>query len=66
MRREIGEPIGFIEETKVLFLRGELRAKGLCREIDHGLHPFSMRCRGFDRRDNRVLCSCFAAGEGRE
>ncbi len=37
MRREIVEPIGFIEETKVFVLRGELRAKGLCREVDPGL-----------------------------
>jgi hypothetical protein len=64
VRREFVEPIGFIEETKVFFLRGELRAKGLCRKVDPA--SFNMRCRGFDGRDNRLLCSCCAAGEGRE
>lgn len=63
---EIVALIGFIEETKVRFLRGTPRAKDLRRELDSGLRPFSMRCRGFDCRDNRVLYSCFTAGAGRE
>ena len=58
MGRESVALIGFIEETKVRFLRGTPRAKDL--------RPFSMRCRGFDCRDNRVLYSCFTAGAGRE
>jgi hypothetical protein len=43
LRREIVELIGFIEETKVRFLRGELRAKDLSREVDVGLARFNMR-----------------------
>lgn len=42
---EIVALIGFIEETKVRFLRGTPRAKDLRRELDCGLRPFSLRCR---------------------
>jgi len=61
MRREIAELIGFIEETKIRFLRGELRAKELYREVDFGLHQFKMRYRGFDCGENRLFHSYFSA-----
>lgn len=60
LRREIVELIGFIEEAKVRFLRGELRAKDLYREVDFGLHQFKMRCQGFDCRGNRVFNAYFS------
>lgn len=61
LQREIVELIGFIEETKVRFLRGELRAKDLYREVNFGLHQFKMRYRGFDCSDNRVFNSYFSS-----
>lgn len=66
LRREIVELIGFIEETKVRFLRGELRAKDLYREVDFGLNQFNMRYRGFDCRENRVFLSYFSEGTVRQ
>lgn len=64
LQREIVELIGFIEETKVRFLRGELRAKELYREVNFGLHQFNMRYRGFDCRENRVFHAYFSPGAG--
>jgi len=61
MRREIAELIGFIEEAKIRFLRGELRASELYREVGFGLHQFEMRYRGFDCSENRVFHSYFSA-----
>jgi len=61
MRREIAELIGFIEETKIRFLRGELRAKDLYREVEFGLSQFNMRYRGFDCSENRVFHSYFSS-----
>lgn len=60
-RRDIVELIGFIEETKIRFLRGELRAKELYREVDFGLHQFKMRNQGFDFTSNPVFLSYFSA-----
>jgi len=59
-KREIVDLIRFIEETKIRFLLGELRAKELYREVDFGLHQFKMRHRGFDCRDNRVFSSYYS------
>ncbi len=66
LRREIVELIGFIEETKVRFLRGELRARELYREVFFGLNQFNMRYRGFDCRENRVFHSYFTTGASLE
>ena len=61
LRREIVELIGFIEEAKVRFLRGELRAKDLYREVNFGLHQFELRYRGLNCRDNRVFNAYYSA-----
>ncbi len=66
LRREIFELIGFIEEAKVRFLRGELRAKDLYREVNFGLRQFEMRYRGLDCRDNRVFNAYYSACANRE
>jgi hypothetical protein len=50
-KREILELIGFIEAIKIRFLRGEVRAKDLHREIEFTLRQFQMRhqsCNGWE------------------
>jgi len=60
LKREIVDLIRFIEETKIRFLCGELRAKDLYREVNFGLHQFKMRYQGFDCLDNRMFSSYYS------
>jgi hypothetical protein len=66
LRRDIVDLIGFIEEAKVRFLRGELRAKNFYRDVTFGLRQFEMRYQGLDCRENRVFNAYYSACANRE
>ncbi len=54
-KREIIKLISSIEMTKVRFLRGEVRAKDLHREIDVSLRQFHLQHHNFNYRDNPIF-----------
>jgi hypothetical protein len=58
-RREIIELIISIEMIKIRFLRGEVRAKDLHREIDFRLRQFRMRYQNFNYQDNPIFDAYF-------
>jgi hypothetical protein len=68
IRREILELIGSIEAIKIRFLRGDLRAKDLHREIEFALQQFQMRHQGCNCRENGLFRSFYGgeapAGDG--
>jgi|WetSurMetagenome_2_1015567.scaffolds.fasta_scaffold48993_4 hypothetical protein len=59
LKRDIIELICSIEMIKIRFLRGELRAKDLHREVGFSLHQFRMRYINFDYRDDPIFNAYF-------
>jgi len=59
LKREIIELIGSREMIKIRFLRGEVRAKDLHREVHFRLHQFRMRYQGFNHLDNPIFNAYF-------
>jgi hypothetical protein len=59
LKREIIELIGSIEMIKIRFLRGEVRAKDLHREIDFSLQQFRMRYQNFNYQDDPIFNAYF-------
>lgn len=59
LKREIIELIGSIEMIKIRFLRGEVRAKDLHREIDFSLHQFRMRYQNFNYQEDPIFNAYF-------
>lgn len=59
MKREIIDLICSIEMIKILFLRGEVRAKDLHREVDFSLHQFRMRYQNFDYQNDPIFNAYF-------
>ena len=58
-RREIIELISSIEMLKIRFLRGEVRAKDLHREVDFSLNQFRMRYQNFNYQDDPIFSAYF-------
>jgi hypothetical protein len=58
-KREIIELICSIEMTKIRFLRGEVRAKDIHREVHFSLHQFKMRYQGFNYLDDPIFNAYF-------
>ncbi len=58
-RREIIELITSIEMLKIRFLRGEVRAKDLHREVDFSLNQFRMRYQNFNYQDDPIFSAYF-------
>ena len=58
-RREIIELISSIEMIKLRFLRGNVRAKDLHREVEFSLQQFRMRYQNFDYEDDPIFSSYF-------
>jgi hypothetical protein len=58
-RREIIELISSIEMIKIRFLRGEVRAKDLHREVDFSLNQFRMRYQNFNYQDDPIFSAYF-------
>ena len=58
-KREILELIGFIEAIKIRFLRREVRARDLHREIEFTLRQFQMRRQGFNCWENGLFRSYY-------
>ena len=56
---EIIELISSIEMIKIRFLRGEVRAKDLHREVDLSLHQFRMRYQNFNYQDDPIFNAYF-------
>jgi hypothetical protein len=59
LKREIIGLICSIEMIKIRFLRGEVRAKDLHREVHFSLHQFQMRYQGFNHQDNPIFNAYF-------
>jgi hypothetical protein len=59
LKREIIELICSIEMIKIRFLRGDVRAKDIHREIDFSLHQFQMRYQGFNYLDDPIFNAYF-------
>jgi hypothetical protein len=59
LKREILELICSIEMIKIRFLRGEVRAKDLHREVHFSLHQFHLRHQGFKYLDNPIINAYF-------
>ena len=59
LKREIIALICSIEMIKIRFLRGEVRAKDLHREVHFSLHQFRMRYQGFNHLDNPIFNAYF-------
>ena len=58
-RREIVALISSIEIIKIRFLRGEVRAKDLHREVEFCLQQFRVRHQTFNYRDDPTFNSYF-------
>jgi hypothetical protein len=58
-RREIIELISSIEMIKIRFLRGEVRAKDLHREVEFSLQQFRMRYQNFNHEDDPIFSTYF-------
>ncbi len=58
-RREIVELISSIEMIKIRFLRGEVRAKDLHREVEFSLQQFRMRYQNFNHEDDPIFSAYF-------
>ena len=58
-RREIIELITSIEMLKIRFLRGEVRAKDLHREVEFSLQQFRMRYQNFNYQDDPIFSAYF-------
>ena len=58
-RREIIELISSIEMIKIRFLRGEVRAKDLHREVEFSLKQFRMRYQNFNYQDDPIFSAYF-------
>jgi hypothetical protein len=58
-RREIIDLITSIEMLKIRFLRGEVRAKDLHREVDFSLNQFRMRYQNFNYQDDPIFSAYF-------
>jgi hypothetical protein len=58
-RREIIALISSIEMIKIRFLRGEVRAKDLHREVDFSLNQFRMRYQNFNYQDDPIFSAYF-------
>ena len=59
LRREIIELITSIEMLKIRFLRGEVRAKDLHREVEFSLNQFRMRYQNFNYQDDPIFSAYF-------
>jgi hypothetical protein len=59
LKREIIALICSIEMIKIRFLRGEVRAKDLHREVHFSLHQFHLRYQGFNHLDNPIFNAYF-------
>jgi hypothetical protein len=58
-RREIIDLITSIEMLKIRFLRGEVRAKDLHREVEFSLNQFRMRYQNFNYEDDPIFSAYF-------
>jgi hypothetical protein len=58
-RREIIALITSIEMIKIRFLRGEVRAKDLHREVEFSLQQFRTRYQNFNHRDDPIFSAYF-------
>jgi hypothetical protein len=58
-RREIIDLITSIEMLKIRFLRGEVRARDLHREVDFTLNQFRMRYQNFNYQDDPIFSAYF-------
>jgi hypothetical protein len=58
-RREIIDLITSIEMLKIRFLRGEVRARDLHREVDFSLNQFRMRYQNFNYQDDPIFSAYF-------
>jgi hypothetical protein len=59
LKREINALICSTEMIKIRFLRGEVRAKDLHREVHFRLHQFHLRHQGFKYLDNPIINAYF-------
>jgi len=66
LKREIIELIGSVEMIKIRFLRGEVRAKDLHREVHLSLHQFQLRYRGFNYLDHPIINAYFLRAGSRQ
>ena len=58
-RREIIDLITSIEMLKIRFLRGEVRAKDLHREVEFSLQQFRARYQNFNHQDDPIFSAYF-------
>jgi hypothetical protein len=58
-RREIIDLITSIEMLKIRFLRGEVRAKDLHREVEFSLQQFRARHQNFNHQDDPIFSAYF-------
>ena len=58
-RRDIIELIIAIEMIKIRFLRGEVRAKDLHREVEFSLNQFRARYQNFNHQDDPIFSAYF-------
>jgi len=59
LKREIVDLICSIEMIKIRFLREEVRAKDIHREVDFCLHQFRMRYQNFDYQNDPAFRAYF-------
>jgi hypothetical protein len=59
LKRDIIELICSIEMIKIRFLRGDVRAKDIHREVRLRLHQFHLRHRGFNYLDHPIINAYF-------
>jgi hypothetical protein len=59
LKREVIELICSIEMIKIRFLRGDVRAKDLHREVHCSLQQFKMRYRGFNYLEDPIFNAYF-------
>ena len=59
LKRDIIELICSIEMIKIRFLRGEVRAKDIHRDVHFRLHQFHLRHQGFPYQDNPIINAYF-------
>jgi hypothetical protein len=59
LRREIVDLITSIEMLKIRFLRGEVRARDLHREVEFSLNQFRMRYQNFNYEDDPIFSAYF-------